>query len=151
MPAPPEGEAWAGDLPWLNATNGWGPPERDRSNGESAAGDGHPLTLNGTSYAKGIGAHAGSDIEFWLGGQCSSLTATVGIDDEINGYGGVSFSVVADGRTLWSSPTVSGKSDPVPVNVTLTGARHVRLVVTDTDGTKSGDHGDWADAKFHCA
>ncbi|MEU6417383.1 NPCBM/NEW2 domain-containing protein [Streptomyces spiralis] len=151
MPAPPEGETWASDLPWLNATNGWGPPERDRSNGESAAGDGHPLTLNGTAYTKGIGAHANSDIEFWLGGQCSSLTATVGIDDEINGYGGVSFSVVADGRTLWSSPTVSGKSDPVPVNVSLTGARHVHLVVTDTDGTKSGDHGDWADAKFHCA
>ncbi|GHE57117.1 hypothetical protein GCM10014715_07740 [Streptomyces spiralis] len=151
MPAPPEGETWASDLPWLNATNGWGPPERDRSNGESAAGDGHPLTLNGTAYTKGIGAHANSDIEFWLGGQCSSLTATVGIDDEINGYGGVSFSVVADGRTLWSSPTVSGKSDPVPVNVPLTGARHVHLVVTDTDGTKSGDHGDWADAKFHCA
>ncbi|MGW2769325.1 NPCBM/NEW2 domain-containing protein [Streptomyces sp. NPDC001275] len=151
MPAPPKGDAWASDLPWLNATNGWGPPERDRSNGESAANDGHTLTLNGTTYAKGIGAHANSDIEFWLGGQCSSFTATVGIDDEINGYGGVSFSVVADGKTLWSSPTVSGKSDPVPVNVPLDGGRHVHLVITDTDGTKSGDHGDWADAKFHCA
>ncbi|MBC2864677.1 NPCBM/NEW2 domain-containing protein [Streptomyces mexicanus] len=151
MPAPPKGDVHASDLPWLNATNGYGPAERDRSNGESAAGDGHTLTLNGTTYAKGIGAHADSDIEFWLGGQCSALTATVGIDDEINGYGGVSFSVVADGRTVWSSPTVSGRSDPVPVDVPLAGARHVHLVVTDTDGTKSGDHGDWADATFHCA
>ncbi|MEW5354180.1 hypothetical protein E0E62_17250, partial [Streptomyces sp. 16-176A] len=39
----------------------------------------------------------------------------------------------------------------VDVDVPLAGARHVHLVVTDTDGTKSGDHGDWADAKFHCA
>ncbi|MFF8594999.1 NPCBM/NEW2 domain-containing protein [Streptomyces sp. NPDC015220] len=151
MPAPPKDDSWAGDLPWLSAANGYGPPERDRSNGESAADDGHPLSLGGTTYAKGIGAHADSDIEFWLGGRCSSLTATVGIDDEIDGYGGVSFSVVADGRTLWSSPTLSGRSDPLPVDVPLTGARHVHLVVTDTDGTKSGDHGDWAQAKFHCA
>lgn len=151
MPAPPGEDSWASDLPWLNSANGYGPAERDRSNGESAAGDGHTLTLNGTAYAKGIGVHADSDIEFWLGGRCSSLTAAAGVDDEINGYGGVSFSVVADGKTVWSSPTVSGKSDPLPVDVPLAGARHVHLVVTDTDGTKSGDHGDWADAKFHCA
>ncbi|MGV9632014.1 NPCBM/NEW2 domain-containing protein [Streptomyces sp. NPDC003487] len=151
MPQAPSGDAWASDLPWLNATNGWGPAERDRSNGESGASDGHVLTLNGTTYAKGIGAHADSDIEFWAGGACTSLTATVGIDDEINGYGGVSFSVTADGRTLWSSPTVSGKSDPLAVDVPLNGARHVHLVVKDTDGTKSGDHGDWAEARFHCA
>ncbi|WP_018566537.1 NPCBM/NEW2 domain-containing protein [Streptomyces sp. PsTaAH-124] len=151
MPAPPKGDSWASDLAWLGSTNGYGPAERDQSNGESAAGDGRPLTLNGTTYAKGIGVHADSDIEFWLGGQCSSLTATAGVDDEINGYGGVSFSVVADGKKVWSSPTVSGASDPLPVNVPLAGARHVHLVVTDTDGTKSGDHGDWADAKFHCA
>ncbi|POX44640.1 glycoside hydrolase [Streptomyces sp. Ru71] len=151
MPTPPAGEAWASDLPWLNASNGWGPAERDRSNGESAAGDGHTLTLNGTVYAKGIGAHANSDVEFWLGGKCSAFTATVGVDDEINGYGGVSFSVVADGRVLWSSPTVSGASDPVAVQVPVSGARHVHLVVTDTDGSKSGDHGDWAGALFHCA
>ncbi|MEU6476479.1 NPCBM/NEW2 domain-containing protein [Streptomyces sp. NPDC047017] len=151
MPAPPRGDSWASDLPWLNSTNGYGPAERDRSNGESAAGDGHTLTLNGTAYAKGIGVHADSAIEFWLGGRCSALTATAGIDDEINGYGGVSFSVVADGKKVWSSPTVSGTSDPLPVDVPLAGARHVQLVVTDTDGTKSGDHGDWAQAKFHCA
>ncbi|MEU3840081.1 NPCBM/NEW2 domain-containing protein [Streptomyces sp. NPDC028635] len=151
MPKPPAGDAWASDLPWLSSSNGWGPAERDRSNGESGAGDGRTLTLNGTTYAKGIGAHANSDVEFWLGGACSAFTATVGVDDEINGYGGVSFSVVADGKTLWSSPTVSGKSDPVEVKVPVSGARHVHLVVTDTDGSKSGDHGDWAGAAFHCA
>ncbi|MFF9623581.1 NPCBM/NEW2 domain-containing protein [Streptomyces griseosporeus] len=150
MPKPPSADSWASDLPWLSASNGWGPAERDRSNGESGAADGHPLTLNGTTYAKGIGAHADSDIEFWLGGRCSAFTATAGVDDEIAGYGGVSFSVVADGRTLWSSPTVTGKSDPVAVDVPLSGARHVHLLVKDTDGTKSGDHGDWAQALFHC-
>ena len=39
-------------------TNGWGPVEKDMSNGEQAAGDGHPITLRGAVYAKGLGAHA---------------------------------------------------------------------------------------------
>ncbi len=30
-------------------------------------------------------------------------------------------------------------------------ARHVRLRITDTNGSKSGDHGDWAAARFTCA
>ncbi|MFC8509260.1 NPCBM/NEW2 domain-containing protein [Streptomyces sp. NPDC057411] len=151
MPEPPTAPAWASDLVWLKAGNGWGPPERDRSNGESAAGDGHPLTLAGTTYEKGIGAHADSDIEVYLGGRCSAFTAQVGIDDEIDGYGEVAFSVEADGEVLWTSPKLTGASATVPVDVDLTGARHVHLRVTDTNGSKSGDHGDWADARFDCA
>ncbi|MFJ9812272.1 NPCBM/NEW2 domain-containing protein [Streptomyces sp. NPDC101158] len=151
MPEPPTAPAWAGDLTWLTATNGWGPPERDRSNGESGATDGHPLTLAGKTYDKGIGAHADSDIEVYLGGRCTAFTADVGIDDEINGYGDVAFSVEADGKVLWTSPRVTGASATVPVSVDVTGARHVRLKVTDTNGSKSGDHGDWAAARFACA
>src|SRR4029078_12349823 len=36
------------DLTPVSATNGWGPYEKDMSNGEQAAGDGRTLTLNGT-------------------------------------------------------------------------------------------------------
>ncbi|MEU7113948.1 NPCBM/NEW2 domain-containing protein [Streptomyces sp. NPDC046182] len=151
MPEPPSADAWASDLTWLKATNGWGPPERDRSNGESGASDGRPLTLAGKTYEKGIGAHADSDIEVYLGGRCTAFTADVGIDDEINGYGEVAFSVEADGRVLWTSPEVTGASATVPVDVDVTGARHVHLRITDTNGSKSGDHGDWAAARFDCA
>ncbi|MFF4188310.1 NPCBM/NEW2 domain-containing protein [Streptomyces sp. NPDC001691] len=151
MPPPPSGDTWASDMVWLTRTNGYGPPERDRSNGESGAADGHTLTLAGKTYAKGIGAHADSDIEVYTGGRCTAFTADVGIDDEINGYGEVAFSVVADGTVLWTSPKVTGASATVPVNVPLGGARHVHLLVTDTNNSKSGDHGDWAAARFSCA
>ncbi|MDJ0344587.1 glycoside hydrolase family 31 protein [Streptomyces sp. H10-C2] len=151
MPQPPTADTWASDMVWLNAVNGWGPPERDRSNGESGAADGHPLTLAGTVYAKGIGAHADSDIEVYTGGRCTRFTADAGIDDEINGYGEVAFSLEADGKVLWTSPAVTGASATVPVDVPLAGARHVHLRITDTNGSKSGDHGDWAAAKFTCA
>ncbi|MFB7517101.1 NPCBM/NEW2 domain-containing protein [Streptomyces sp. NPDC056144] len=149
--APPTADSWASDLAWLTSTNGWGPAERDTSNGESAAGDGRTLTLAGKTYAKGIGAHADSDIEVHLGGRCTAFTADVGIDDEIAGYGDVAFSVEADGRVLWTSPRVTGASATVPVHVDVTGAQRVRLKITDTDGSKSGDHGDWAAARFACA
>ncbi|WP_406859896.1 NPCBM/NEW2 domain-containing protein [Streptomyces sp. HUAS MG47] len=150
VPEPPTADAWASDLVWLKSANGWGPPERDRSNGESGANDGRTLTLAGTTYEKGIGAHADSDIEVYLGGRCTAFTADVGIDDEINGYGEVAFSVEADGRVLWTSPKLTGASATVPVRVDLAGARHVRLRITDTNGSKSGDHGDWAAARFAC-
>ncbi len=52
---------------------------------------------------------------------------------------------------LWTSPKLTGASETVPVDVKLDGVRQVRLKVTDTNGSKTGDHGDWAAAKFHCA
>ena len=33
------------DLPWVSAKGGWGPVEKDRSNGEMPAGDGKTLTI----------------------------------------------------------------------------------------------------------
>ncbi|MET9586194.1 NPCBM/NEW2 domain-containing protein [Streptomyces sp. NPDC006539] len=151
MPQPPTADAWASDLVWLKSTNGYGPAERDRSNGESGATDGHTLTLAGKTYEKGIGSHADSDIEVYLGGRCTTFTADAGIDDEINGYGEVAFSVEADGEVLWTSPKVTGASATVPVEVDVAGARHVHLKVTDTNGSKTGDHGDWAAARFSCS
>ncbi|MFJ6613065.1 NPCBM/NEW2 domain-containing protein [Streptomyces sp. NPDC091289] len=151
LPPAPEGEAWASDLVWLSETNGYGPAERDRSNGESGASDGKTLTLAGKTYEKGIGTHADSDIALHLGGRCTAFTADVGIDDEIDGYGEVAFSVEGDGKVLWTSPELTGASETLPVDVKLDGVRQVRLKVTDTNGSKTGDHGDWAAAKFHCA
>ncbi|NEE42729.1 glycoside hydrolase, partial [Streptomyces sp. SID7982] len=151
LPPAPEGEAWASDLGWLSESNGYGPAERDRSNGESGADDGKTLTLAGKTYEKGIGTHADSDIAVHLGGRCTAFTADVGIDDEINGYGEVAFSVEGDGKVLWTSAKLTGASATVPVDVKLDGVRQVRLKVTDTNGSKTGDHGDWAAAKFHCA
>ncbi|PBC81490.1 MULTISPECIES: NPCBM/NEW2 domain-containing protein [unclassified Streptomyces] len=151
VPPAPAADTWASDLEWLSQTNGYGPAERDRSNGESGAADGHPLTLAGKTYGKGIGTHADSDLEFFTGGRCTSFTADAGIDDEIADYGQVAFSVEGDGKVLWTSPKLTGTSAPVAVDVPLGGVRHVRLKVTDTDGKKSGDHGDWAGARFHCS
>jgi alpha-galactosidase len=90
---PPSGTSYVSDLTWLSATNRWGPVEKDTSVGESAAGDGHPITIGGAVYAKGLGAHALSTVEYYLGAHCTSLTAQVGVDDEKGSAGTVAFEV----------------------------------------------------------
>ncbi|NRQ30995.1 DUF5110 domain-containing protein [Nonomuraea sp. NN258] len=150
LPAPPKGQVWASDHPWLSATNGWGPVEKDRSNGESGAGDGRPLTLGGVVHDKGLGAHAKSTVSYFLGGACTSFTATIGVDDEIPGYGSVVFAVVADGEQVYRSGTLTGASAPVEVTADLKGAQYVDLVLEDAGNGNAGDHGDWAAARFTC-
>lgn len=79
---PPSGTSYASALPWLTAANGWGPVEKNTSVGESEAGDGRPIGIGGTGFAKGLGVHAPSEVSFYTGGRCSAFRAQVGIDDE---------------------------------------------------------------------
>ncbi|WP_406424520.1 NPCBM/NEW2 domain-containing protein [Streptomyces sp. NBC_00873] len=102
-PDPPTGQAWVSDLAFVSQTNGWGPVERDHSNGEQAAGDRGSITIGTTAYTKGLGVHAASDVGLYLGTQCSKLTAAVGVDAEVAAGGSVVFEVWADGKQVWRS------------------------------------------------
>ena len=150
-PPGPTGNPYVSDLTWTSMGNGWGPVERDRSNGEQGAGDGGPLTLNGVTYAKGLGTHAASDVRYALAGSCSAMTAIVGLDDEVGSNGSVVFQVFADGTKLYDSGTMSGTTASKAVSVDLTGRNELRLVVTDAGNGVGYDHGDWADAKLTCS
>ncbi len=121
LPPAPTGQPWVSDLEFLDSTNGWGPVERDHSNGEDAAGDGGPITLDGTQYAKGLGTHAPSSVSVRLGANCSTFTAQVGVDDEMEDRGKVSFKVAVDGVTKYTSDLLTGTSPTVPVSVDVTG------------------------------
>jgi hypothetical protein len=55
---PPPDTTYLSNLNPTLATNGWGPYEKDHSNGEANANDGGPIRLNGVTYAKGLGTHA---------------------------------------------------------------------------------------------
>ena len=138
------------DLTWTSATNGWGPVEKDLSNGEKAAGDGKPLTINGVSYARGLGVHANSAVVYSLGKACTRLTARVGVDDEVGNRGSVSFRVYADGQKLYDSGTLTGRNSSRKLGVNLTGKQQLKLVVTDAGNGRSYDHADWLDPRLEC-
>jgi alpha-galactosidase len=148
---PPTANAYISDLPWTGYTNGWGPPERDRSNGETGADDGHPITINGVTYAKGVGAHAPGEIDVYVGGRCTSFTSDVGIDDEVGNNGSVVFQVWADGDKVADSGVKTGADSSTHVTANLTGAKFLRMVLTDAGDGNSYDHSDWAAAEVTCS
>ncbi|WP_329361368.1 NPCBM/NEW2 domain-containing protein [Streptomyces sp. NBC_01483] len=148
--APPSGVSYLGDLPWLSTTNGFGPVERNTSNGESAAGDGHPITLGGVVYAKGLGAHAPSAVEYYTGKRCRTVTADVGVDDEKGANGTVAFEIWADDTLVASTGVLTNAMPAQPVSADVTGAQVVRLVVTDGGDGVDSDHADWANARLTC-
>jgi len=148
--APPSGSSYLSDLPWTSMANGWGPAERNTSNGEDQALDGRPITLDGVVFDHGLGAHATSEIVFHLGGNCTGLTAQVGVDDEVGAGGSVVFSVVGDGRELFRSATLTGSSATASAVADLAGVQELRLRVTDGGDGQTADHADWADPFVVC-
>jgi alpha-galactosidase len=145
-PAPPQ-DSYLSDLAWTYMTNGWGPAEKDMSNGETASGDGNTITLNGTTYAKGLGVHANSEIRYNLGGNYTRFTAAIGVDDEVGSNGTVVFQVWADGVKLYDSGVMNGSTATKNVDVDITGKSELTLIVTDGGDNINYDHADWANAK----
>ena len=136
------------DLTPAFQTNGWGPFERDRSNGEEGARDGNPLTLNGVQYAKGLGVHALSELQYDLGGRFGTFLAEIGVDDEVGAAGSVVFQVFADGEKIFESGILTGNSATQTLSLNVTGKQVLRLVVTTADGDAAYDHANWANARL---
>jgi alpha-galactosidase len=154
VPAPPPaGAVNLSDVPWVFATNGYGPVERDMSNGGAKPGDGFPLTINGVVYPKGLGTHAPAQVAFFVDGRCTGLSVDVGVDDDRNDArqtGSVTFEIWADGVKVADSGLRTWADPALTLSAALTGARYVRLVLTDGGNTNSYDRGDWAGPRLTC-
>jgi glucose/arabinose dehydrogenase/endonuclease YncB( thermonuclease family)/methionine-rich copper-binding protein CopC len=153
-PPPPTGTAYIGDLTWSSMTNGYGPAEKNRSNGNSGAADGQTITLNGVTYAKGLGTHSNADVRYYLGGSCSSFSSLIGVDDEVDSDGAVIFQVWADGVQLSDSGVMTGDTPTQSVSVGLAGRNELALIVLNghADQTDhSFNHADWANAQLVCS
>jgi len=147
---PPPGQPWVSDIPWKYAANGWGPVEKDASNGEEAAGDGRTIVVQERSFDKGLGVHAPSLLIVHLGGRCSAFTAHAGVDDEVENDATLVFQVWADGDLLFASDVMRANMPGVDIDVSLAGRRELRLVVDAAGDTQDHDHADWASARLAC-
>ena len=145
--APASVEVYVSDLDFTS-TNGYGPLEKDMSNGEDAPNDGKTITLAGTTYAKGLGVHAGSEVTIALDGTYKQFLADVGVDDEVGDLGSVVFQVIVDGETKFDSGVMTGNSDTQKVTVDVTGKQELKLVVADGADGIGSDHADWAGARL---
>ena len=124
------------------------------SNGGPKPGDGKPMVINGTSYAKGIGTHAPAQLVYFLDRRCATLTLQVGIDDDrndANHVGSSSFEVWADGVKAADSGVRTWADPALPLTADVTGARYLRLVQTVGGDINSYDRGDWAEPRLVCS
>lgn len=123
----------------VQATCGWGTLEMDK------AVTGNPITIHGARFARGIGTHANSVIEYRLHGLFATLNGEVGVDDG-NGSdkGSVDFSVFGDGKELWRSGVLTKGDALRAFQVNIEGVRQLILHAGDGGDGIDYDHADWA-------
>ncbi len=138
---------WLDDLNLSAATQGWGEPHKNQSV------DGKPLTIAGQSFARGFGTHAESKLHVNLNGGAQSFSASVGVDDDVNGSAAssVEFIVLGDGKELWKSGVLRAGNAAKACEVNLAGVKSLVLEVTAAGDGIDSDHADWANAKFETA
>ena len=137
----PANAMWLETLDISHMTSGWTNPNAGKSV------DNRPLTLNGTVYAHGVGTHAISDFLVDLKGAATKFVSYVGVDDEKKtSAASVTFTVFVDGKKVADSGLMRGGDAPKRIEVDLTGAKKMRLLVGDGGDGIDSDHGDWAGA-----
>ena len=144
---PGPAEVYVSDLDFTS-TNGFGPLEKDMSNGEDAPNDGKMMSLGGTTYSKGLGVHADSEVTIALGGAYKTFLSDVGVDDEVEDRGSVVFQVLVDGTIEFDSGVMTGASETQKVSVDVTGKQELKLIVTSGGDDNGADHADWANARL---
>lgn len=142
------------DYQQCSSTNGWGPIEINKSNGEDGAGDGTTIKIRGVSYSKGIGVHANSTIIYNLNSNFGRFISSIGIDDEkiadaTNGAT-VIFKVYKDNILSYTSAILNKSSSAVKLNIDVKDVNELKLEVNDAEDNVFFDHADWANARLHC-
>lgn len=142
-------ETFLSDLTFMEE-GGYGPAEKDMSNGDMGAADGVTMMIGGVAYTKGIGTHSTSKLTWALGAQYKQFVASVGVDDEVDGaaMGSVVFRVVVDGVEAYNSGVVTYQDAAKPVEVNVGGANTLELFVDDGGDNNSYDHANWANARL---
>ncbi len=130
------------DLTWVSVDYSYAEPKLDVSI------DGNTLTIGGQEYEKGIGAHAHSEIVYKLAGAYNTFQSYIGIDDEKTSGGSCEFIVYLDGTEVYNSGVLTVDDAPEFVEVDVTNAYELKLVVTDGGNGIGSDHGNWADARL---
>jgi alpha-galactosidase len=136
----PPGALWLESLDISKMTQEYGEPHAGHSV------DSRPLTLKGKVYPHGVGTHARSEFQVSLQGTATEFLSMVGVDDERTGSGSVTFQVWVDGKLAADSGVMHGGDTPKLLDIKLTGAKRLTLIVGDANDGINDDHADWAGA-----
>lgn len=150
-PPPPTGVTrYLSDITPNYSVNGYGAVQINKSTG------GTPLSIDGVKYAHGLGVNAYSEQHWALWKNCTSFTATVGVDSVVpSTLGHIDFQVWGDSTLLYDSGYMHGWSPAGSVKVNLVGYQTLSLVVTNGTymapaWTTYNDNGDWGNPVVVC-
>lgn len=133
----------------VESSQGWGSLGLDRAAVPADARPPIPLRIGETVYEHGIGHHAPGALVYALpAGTYTAFMAEVGVHGQGGGKGSVVFQVLVDGDLRFDSGIMTDSDPPKPVNVSLQGARELRLVSGDAGDGFSSDMADWVDTRL---
>lgn len=138
---------------WFYASSDVNPPPKINTNQNGTA-----ININGTTYSKGIGTHAFSEIIYDLGTSHNFeyFKADVGRDlgSATCGCGGqtIIFKVLnANTNAVLAGPITKGNGQSAtPISASISGVSKIKLVVEDGGDNNWGDWADWANARLTC-
>lgn len=106
-----------------------------------------PLRVGNKAYRKGLAIASRTLVVYRLPTGAKTFKAIVGIDDSVREAGHVVLKITADGKQLLSAP-IAGRSDPVPVDLNVAGARKLEILVDYGEDLDTGDYLNLADARI---
>jgi len=133
---------------WLDSLDLTNMSSQGNSAKAGKSADNRPITLGGTIYTHGVGAHADSHLAINLNGEAVKFVALVGIDDRTKGKGAVDFSIDIDGRRAFDSGVIHGGDKPQLVSLNLTGSQCMVMSALGPGGNVQDGLADWAGAAF---
>jgi hypothetical protein len=114
---------------------------------------GGPLIASKRLYLKGLGMHSAARITYNLDRDYRRFQSELAIDDSTENRGSVNCRVfIDDGSGNWQltyeSPVIRGGAKPEHVDVDITGAKRISLLVDFADRGDELDHVNWLDARL---
>ncbi len=110
-----------------------------------------PLQLGGVKFKRGLGVAASCRLVYNLKGDFKKFKARIGVCDATAAGGKTSFSVIVDGKQVFSTgkkPMTRGQG-PQMVEVSLTGAKTIEILTGfGPDQSDRGDIGGWGEARL---
>ena len=107
-----------------------------------------PLKLDGKTYTRGLAVHSRCFLTYDLQGEYATFRAVVGFEEEAGERGRVICRVVADDKELFAKPDFRAVDKPIVVQVSVKGAKQLRLEVDFGEDEDIGDRIIWANARL---
>jgi hypothetical protein len=124
----------------VSVQQGWGTLQKNRSVWEKQ------MIIDGKIYVRGLGTHAPGKIVYALDSKYRRFQCWAGGDG--NNSPTVTLEVWVDGQKRWESGLMTRETPAKPVDLDVTGAKTLELIMGDGGNGNAGDHIDWADAKL---